>query len=243
MEPHATPDLIGDLLRAFYDSYGVANEGPPAGVNVAELTGGTAVSAQDAQVLTDALNNAVLRRQFREVRDIVDDLATRLTGDELLRELSGLEKPSENDFQQLSRGVFWFALAASLDRSKEGLSNTLLDAQIDLPVPMRHLLTVEGSLVMRLYIALVYMREGALADIIGLGCRVRSPCCGRVRRLLNCDYVRRIRNALSHGTFSSTIAGIAFRDDDGVIVATPGFLNWLCTWLMLINLQALPVMR
>ncbi|MBN1511563.1 MAG: hypothetical protein JXB13_06070, partial [Phycisphaerae bacterium] len=96
-----------------------------------------------------------------------------------------------------------------------------------------------GSLVLRLYVALVYMREERLNDLIAAGANARLPCCGRVRKFLNCDYVRRIRNALGHGTFSPTTAGMAFRDDSGTIVATPGFLNQICTWLMLIQLQAL----
>jgi hypothetical protein len=236
-------DQVGDLLRAFYAMYGVRNEGPPSGVNVTEMIGGAAVSVQDAQLLKDALDNASVRRQFIVCREIVEDLAARLSGDELLRELSGLDRPSDREFEQLSSGVFWFSLAASLDQRKNGLPKTPFDAQIDLPLQVRVRLTVEGSLVMRLYIALVYMREGALGNLIAKGCLARGPCCGRVNKLLNSDYVRRVRNALSHGTFSATIAGIAFQDDDGVIVATPGFLDWLCTWLMLIQLQAVAATR
>ncbi|MGB7583512.1 MAG: hypothetical protein WBM11_01610 [Terriglobales bacterium] len=100
-------------------------------------------------------------------------------------------------------------------------------------------MTVHGSLVLRLYIALVYMREGTLNDLIAASARAGGPCSGRVRKLLNSDYVRRIRNALSHGSFYACIAGIVFRDDGKVIVATPGFLGWLSTWLTLIQLQAL----
>ena len=141
--------------------------------------------------------------------------------------------------EELSNGVFWFSLASSLDKRKHGLPTTPFDKHMDLPLPLKIRLTVEGTLVFRLYIALVYMREGLLSDLITQGARAGKPCCGRVNKLLNSDYVRRIRNALSHGSFSSCIAGIAFRDDNGTIVATPGFLNRLCTWLMLIQLQSL----
>ena len=190
-------------------------------------------------MLNDALNDTALRRQFSVCREVLDELATRLTGEDLLRELAAVAGASERDFEQLSSGVFWFALAASLDRRENGLPATPFDEQLDLPLPLRVRLTVCGSLVLRLYVALVYMREGVLRDLIRDGCRAGSPCCGRVNKLLDCDYVRRIRNALSHGSFSACVAGIVFRDDRGVVVGTPRFLSWLATWLMLIQLQAL----
>ena len=99
-------------------------------------------------------------------------------------------------------------------------------------------LTLEGSLVMRLYISLVYMREGVLNRVISQSARNGSQCCQQIRKLLNCDYIRRIRNALSHGTFSPYVAGLIFRDEANSVVATPSFLSWLSMWIMLINLQA-----
>lgn len=164
--------------------------------------------------------------------------ATRLTGEELLRELCGIPVP-QNGFEQLSSGVFWFALASSLDSRQEGLPVTPLDEIVRLPVPIKIQMTIHGSLVLRLYVALVYMREGVLNDLIRESAKAGGQCSAQVSKLLNSDYVRRVRNALSHGSFSAGMAGLVFRDDHGVIVATPGFLNWLCTWLALIQLQAL----
>lgn len=232
-------DDIGNLLRDFYVAYGMTDEGPPAGLNVSALVGNDSISPEESNLLRTVLNDSVLRRQFQVCRGILDDLANRLTGEELLREISGLSLTSDRQFEELSSGVFWLALASSLDRRDGEIPITPFDRQLDLPLPVKVRMTVQGSLVLRLYVALVYMREGTLADLIGRGARDGNPCCGQVRKLLNADYVRRIRNALSHGSFSSCIAGIAFRDDQGVLVATPGFMNWLNTWLMLIQLQVL----
>jgi len=99
-------------------------------------------------------------------------------------------------------------------------------------------MSIAGSLVLRLYVALVYMREGVLNDLVNQGARSRRPCCVVVRSLLNCESVRRLRNALAHGTFSSCVAGLAFRDSRGRVPATPGFLSLLSTQLMLVQLQA-----
>jgi hypothetical protein len=231
-------DHIGDTLRVFYAVYGTPDEGPPPNVNVTELLPDSGIAAEDLALLRTAIDDQTLRRQFGICRAILEDLANRLTSEELLRELSAIPA-CKRDFEELSSGVFWFSLASSLDRRENGAPTTPFDKQIHLPLPVKIRMTVQGSLVLRLYLSLVYMREGVMADLIAQGAEAGKTCCGRVRKLLNCDYVRRIRNALSHGSFSSSAAGITFRDDNGVILATPGFLNWLCTWLMLIQLQAL----
>lgn len=231
-------DNIVDTLREFYAVYGEADEGPPPNVNVTEMLGETAAIREDLALLRAAIDDETLRRQFGICQGILEDIADRLTSEELLRELSK-NHVSNSDFEELSSGVFWFALASSLDRRENGVPTTPFDDQINLDLPVKVRMTVQGSLVLRLYLSLVYMREGAMTDLIAQGAKLGKPCCGRVRKLLYCDYVRRIRNALSHGSFSSTIAGISFRGDKGVILATPGFLNWLCTCLMLVQLQAL----
>ena len=231
-------DSVGDLLREFYDAFGMPSEGPPPNVNVTALFDQSMPMADQA-VLREAVANANARTQLNECRALVDDLATRLTGEELLRELSAVQLPAGRGLEELSSGVFWFALAASLDRRDGGLPVSPFDAAFDLPLPLKVQMVVHGSLVLRLYVALVYMREGVLADLIAAGARARGPCSERVRRLLNSDFVRLVRNALSHGSFSPCAAGLVFRDGDRSVFATPGFLNWLSQWLMLIQLQAL----
>ena len=58
------------------------------------------------------------------------------------------------------------------------------------------------------------------------------------KKLLQCDDVRHLRNALAHSTFESTTFGICFNDYDKFeTVASPEFLNSLTTWIMLINFQ------
>jgi len=234
----ATSDNLGDLLREFYGVYGRPDEGPPSGLNVSQLFDTKLVDPSELDVLRAALDDKKLRSQFLSCQRILEDLSTRLTGEELLRDLSGFSL-SRRDFEELSNGVLWFSLASSLDRRDGSLPVTPFDTAIALPLPVKIQMTVQGSLVLRLYLALVYMREGVLSRLISQGVHAGSRCCGQVRSLLNSDYVRRIRNALSHGTFSSCVAGLVFRDENGTVVATPGFLTWLSTWLMLIQLQAM----
>ncbi|MFZ0311735.1 MAG: hypothetical protein WAL85_03400 [Candidatus Korobacteraceae bacterium] len=236
-------DEVGDVLRAFYQRYGMPDEGPPAGMNLTAVMGENFIPQHELQLLRRALDDTRLQRQFDQCRRIVEDLAGELTREEFLREVSATNWNSVDHFDQLSNGVFWFSLASSLDRRANG--DPILPAALEgleLPLPIRVRLTVVGSLVLRLYIALVYMREGALAAIIDEGARLQKPCCGKVKKLLNCDYLRHIRNALSHGSFSPSVIGLVFADSDRAVLATPGFLNWLSTWINLIQLQALAAM-
>jgi hypothetical protein len=233
------PDKVGDLLRRFYATYGMPDEGPPLEVHVTQIMGSENICAGDINLLNAALSDHNQMREFCRCRDILNELASAMTGDILLRELSSVTTRSDGEFDSMLSGVIWFSMAASLDQRKAGLPVNPFDEQFHIPLALKVRATVEGSLVLRLYLALVYMREGVLSMSIAHGARSGLPCCGRVIKLLNSDYVRRIRNALSHGTFSSCAAGIAFRDDNGTIVATPGFMSWLCQWLMLVQLQGL----
>jgi len=232
-------DSVGDLLRRFYATFGIPDEGPPAGMNVTQLLGADAIPLLDRDILTAALNDKDQLQQFSHCREILDDLASAMAGDTLLRELAGITTGTEGEFNSMLTSVLWFSMAASLDQRQKGLPVTPFDDQISIPLSFKVKAAVEGSLVMRLYLALVYMREGVLSNRIDDGKKSGLPCCGKVSKLLNSDYVRRIRNALSHGSFSSCVAGIAFRDGKRTIVATRGFMNWLCTNLMLIQLQGL----
>src|ERR1700690_1629317 len=233
-------DPIGDLLRAFYGFYGRPGEGPRVEDNVSHLAGSGRFPENDLALLRRALNDERSRREFAACRKILKDVADRLKNGDFLREISTLTVASGSEFDQLSSGVLCFSLAASLDRRVAGVPKLPPEFEgLDLPFAFQVRMVVEGSLVLRLYVALVYMREGALSDLVLAAARAKKPCSLQVQKLLNCDYVRRVRNALSHGSFSTSIAGIVFHDDNDLLAGTPGFLEWLCMWLNLIQLQAL----
>jgi len=233
-------DAVGNLLREFYSVYGMSDEGPPQDLNVSAVLGTDDFPKDDYELLTSALSDNTLRREFLNCRNLLEDLANRLTTEELLHEMSSISL-SDREAEELSSGVAWFTMAASLDKRQDGSLITPFDEQLALPLPLKIRLVVQGSLVLRLYIALVYMREGALNNVVSRASRSGNPCSARVQKLLNSNYVRYIRNALSHGTFSTCVVGIVFRDEESkkktIVVATPKFLEWLCLWLMLIQLQ------
>jgi len=127
-------DEAGDRLREFYAAFGTPGEGPPRGVNVSELMGPT-IPRDDFALLREALQDQLLRTEFDKCRRLVEDLASRLTTNELLRELSALPDVSQHTIDQLADGIFWFGLAASLDQRQAGIPRTPFDDQLRLPSP------------------------------------------------------------------------------------------------------------
>ena len=232
-------DSLGDALREFYSVFGLADEGPPPDFDVSGTFGDCL--GGEIRVLREALLDGGARKRLRDCRELLDDLETRLGTEEFLREISLTPMPAGLRPEELAKGVLWFCLVRSLDKRQGGLPVAPFDDRIRMPLPLKVQMVVEGSLVLQLYVALVYMREGPLAELVRRGAREGRPCCVRVNKLLKLDFVRAVRNALSHGSFSACCAGLVFRDGghDRVTFASPGFLGRLSAVLMLIQLQAL----
>lgn len=228
---------VGAMVKSFYDAFGVDGEGPPADFDLS-LLDSFPIGQADREVLQHALDDAPLRRKHRECRDLLEDLANQMAGGALLRELTECGPIAEEQFEHLVSGVLWFSLVTTLDQGDEDRLPTSTFRGLDLPLPVRIRMTIHGSLVLRLYLALVYIREGDLRSVVEAAARERKPVAGRLLKLLSCDFVRHIRNSLAHGTFRPTIAGLRFVDEGTTIVATPGFLSHLATWLCMAELHA-----
>lgn len=233
------PQPAGAVLRAFYRTYGMPDEGPPDDFDDSLLQA-IPIDPGELEILSGTVNDENLRRKHRECRELVERIADSMTSDALLRELTECGPLSNDVFEHLVSGVLWSSLVSSLDRrDHEGLPVTPFpDATLPLPLPVRIRLTIHGSLVLRLYLALVYIREGDLRTVLEAAARARKPIAGRLLKLLRCDFVRHVRNSLAHGTVRPTIAGLRFDDEGTRVVATPGFLSHVATCLCMAQLQA-----
>ena len=81
------------------------------------------------------------------------------------------------------------------------------------------------------------MRSGPVYDILRIGSKNKCKTMNVSYRLFNSDYIRHIRNSLSHGTFKANIAGVYFNDNSYEIVATTGFLDKICIWFFVLYYQ------
>lgn len=163
-----------------------------------------------------------------------------MAGESLLKELSEGAEITAAQFERLTCGSLWYSMLAAIDvRNAHNLPVPLpAFAGINLPLQVRFQATVFGSLILRLYVALVFIREGELLAVTREAARMKKPASGRIVRLLRSDYVRHLRNALAHGTFERTFVGVAFQDGNAKILSTPAFLNHLSACISLAQLQA-----
>ena len=92
-----------------------------------------------------------------------------------------------------------------------------------------------GAAILRLYIALVYLRGDWIRQAIGCARLDSAPSLLRYQRLLGHDVIRYLRNSLSHGHFKPTCAGLHIKDRDFELVLTPGLLNKMCIWIFLLH--------
>jgi hypothetical protein len=231
-------DTTGNALRKYYSLFGLENEGPPKGINVSKLLENVNFDPE-LQLIERICNNEIIIRKHKECSGLIEQIANSLTEANFMNEINdSISEIKNNEREHLTNGIFWHYLASALDPKLEKHLDFEIPFPGDLPAVNRQLLKIQGSLIFRLYISLVYMKEGPLLKILNETSKNKKPISQLALKLLRCDYVRHIRNAISHSTFESTSFGILFRDEDKFeVVATPEFLNKLATWVFLINFQ------
>jgi len=216
--------------------YGMPQEGPLGDINISDVVSESVRIQADADLLQKICNDEKIYREFKKCRDLIETLAERLSESSVLvEELQDILFQVDINKYQLTDGIFWYTLAASRDPRADKRNHAELLLPKEIPFLFRHILQVQGSLLFKLYITLVYMKEGVIQKILKKGNSSRMPVLILCRQLLNCDFIRHLRNALSHADFANSIAGIVFCDNAIWYGATPGFLDWLCTWIFTIH--------
>ena len=238
METPSSSPPASVLLREFYRVFGMPGEGPPPNLDLRVFDSMFPVEENERELLQHSLGDDRLRRIHRECRELLESLATAMAGDTLIRELSEGSRLTSAQFDRLTAGSLWHSLVSSIDQRDPAGFPVSPFPELEIPFKARFQMTVFGSLVLRVYIALVFIREGDLTSLTAEAAKARKPVSGRLQKLLRSDFVRHIRNSLAHGTFENVIVGIRFSDGDTTIIATPGFLNHLATCLSLAQLQA-----
>jgi len=229
-----------NTLKDFYTFYGIKDEGPSPDVNLKDIIPIDDTVLSDISILNNLLNNDTNKRHFTICSNLLEDLANRLSiKAHLIEELEQIKDKIDLDIEGISNGIIWFQQAQETDprNNKNDIIQGTELANID-PVVIKGL-KIQGSLILRLYIAIVYMRSGPVYEILKIGSNKGCQAMNTCYKLLNSDYIRHIRNSLSHGTFKINIAGVCFKDKEYKIVSTPGFLDKICIWLFVIYYQCL----
>jgi len=237
-------DPIGDVLRQFYRLYGIRGEGPSSDLNVstfiANLPGGTPSNLDtDVQLLDRLIADAELQRLVRDCDNLLEDIANHSADVALLDEIDAHYEDMSLEPTAVFHGILWYAQAAQIDPRKNDSprQDSPLESTIDSGASPLWALgqQVTGATILRLYVALVYLRGDWIRDAIGRASLDAAPSLLRYTRLLEHDIVRHLRNSLAHGHVTPTCAGLHVTDRNFEAVLSPAMLDKLCTWIFILH--------
>jgi plasmid replication initiation protein len=183
-------------------------------------------------------------KEFTHCNDLIEQIANKLSKEALfMKELEIIEKQVDFDIENISNGLTWFRQAQETDPFCPNSNNNAIPQINGIDPSYIKAERMKASLILQLYVTLVYMRKGCVYKILKEGsknkdCKIMQLC----YKFLESDYVRHIRNSLAHGTFEMNIAGIYFENKKGKgyeIVATQGFLNKINIWIFSFYYQCL----
>lgn len=229
---------LKDTLRAYYSFYGNTDEISINDMNDIDRITINDELAKELSLLSKLLNNDKSKKDFNDCKCILEEIANRLSANpSLIEELELIKNDIDLDINGISNGIIWFQQAQ--ETYLQHGNNKLQDISklVNLDKNIIHGLKMQGSLILQLYIALVYMRSGPVLKILQAGSIRKCQTMNLYKKLLYSDYIRHIRNSLSHGSFKINIAGVYFNDEGYEIVATPKFLNQVCIWLFILYYQ------
>jgi hypothetical protein len=177
--------------------------------------------------------------EFRKFVDILDNMTGSMLGFEFLLEWDGININEQNFLEKASNSITWFTLLDDIDPTKSNILERFSEKTTDKKFyTLLFRQALYGSCILKLYIGLIYNRE-ILSRIIKGDRGERGKSINYLDDLLNCDYLRHIRNSLAHGTFDIFTGGIIFFDRNEQVFATPTLLTHLSNWLNIIMLQAM----
>ena len=239
-------DWFGDLLRDFYAKFGAAGEGPPLDMDVCALFGIESDISDDleadVELLKSLCGNSHLSALVRDCDDLLEEIRhspERTLYDEIDTYLEDMAiEPTA-----VYHGIMWYAQAAIADpRDGESARRFFQKAVEDGCSPATVLSNqVTGATILRLYVALVYLRGDWFRQAVGRATLDSAPSLLRYARLLNHEVVRHLRNSLAHGHITPACAGLRIKDREFEAVLSPGILNKICTGIWILHRSILTV--
>lgn len=160
-------DLI-NILREYFTYFGVEDEGPSDEISVFDILPINENIESDLSILNKILRDDVTKKQFTICNNLIDDLANKLSEKAFfIEELKQIKDKINFDIEETSNGIVWFQQALETDPRKTKLLKEIEIERVD-PL-LINTLKIQGSLILRLYISLVYMRSGPVYEILRVG--------------------------------------------------------------------------
>lgn len=212
-------DLLGDLLREFYSRYGISGEGPEADLNVSELIAGLSDSTpnlleSDIDLLRRMIADDKLSHVIRECDGLLEEIANNAGDTTLLEEINKRFDDMALDPNAVFHGILWYTQAVQADprQCEEAAHRSPLRTAVDSgasPIALGEQVT--GATILRLYVALVYLRGDWIRQGIGRATLDSAPSLLRYARLLSNEVIRHLRNSLAHRSHYSDMRGSAYQ--------------------------------
>jgi hypothetical protein len=189
------------------------------------LTADVSLSAlvQDCDVLLEEIRHAQDTSLYEEIEAHLDDMHIEPTS--------------------VYHGVMWYAQAAIADPRDGEKARHSFQKAVDSGFSPAFVLSkqVTGATILRLYVALVYLRGDWIRQCIGRATLDSAPSLLRYARLLSHKIVKHLRNSLALGHIALNCTGLHLKDRDFEVVLTPGMLNKICTGIWLLHRSILTV--
>lgn len=193
----------------------------------------------EMKIIQTALSEESLN-ELNEFKQLLKRVIATMQNKALIIEWNTVSINETQFLEKCSNSISWHLLLQSLNPlihpniletfpSIENVPKTLLIRQ-----------SLYASIIFQLYLSLIYNRE-ILIRIIKKDIRKdhQQESINNLKGLLNCDYIRHMRNSLAHGSFELFFGGICFYDREKAITATYSMLERLASWLNLITLQCM----
>ncbi|MBL8759733.1 MAG: hypothetical protein JNL50_00365 [Phycisphaerae bacterium] len=241
-----TSDWLGDLLREFYAKFGAAGEGPPPDLNICEL-GGIALEVPDhletdVDILKRLCADTRLSVKIKDCDQLLEEIRRAPEG-LLYKEIDECLDDMSIEPTAVYHGVMWYSQAAIADPRESVSARKLYERAVESGCSPLVALgrQVTGATILRLYVALVYLRGDWFRQGVGRTTLDAAPSLLRFAKLLNHDVVRHLRNALAHGHITPTCAGLLIKDRDFEVVLSPDILNKVSTGIWILHRAILTV--
>jgi hypothetical protein len=240
-----------ELLTEFYTHFGWPGERPPrviglSGSPLLEDARASGVVADELALLRTLLTDERRKDLVRDCRTLVSEIADLGSDVRMLQEIERHLSLLEMDSSRLLLGLALYAQAAGSDPATKAIDHwdPILSSSLKQGV-VSHTFAkaVEGvgATILRLYVAMVYLRGDAMTSSLGRVDGGSAPRLHLIRRLFSHELVRHMRNAVAHGHVSLSLGGLRLVDRSFEIVITPGLAENMCTWMFLFYFQSMMV--
>lgn len=179
--------------------------------------------------------------QFIKAKILLNNLIEDMTNGKLISQWHRIIHLENNSADQIGQSVFWHRILCELHSSSDTVNKLLIhECRTEEEKSIMFYSALTGIHILKSYLAFVYNREILLKYLNKATIdKAENDSVMKLKRFLCCDYIRHIRNALSHGSFEIFVGGVIFIDKQEKVYATPSILEKLSSWMNLIELQCM----